>query len=185
MLTLFYGPMFSGKTTMLLELEHMYHNSNKTVCCFKYKHDTRYTDENKIISHNGQQNHVKSHVVSTDLLIPFLSTAITFDIVVIDECQFFKDCVEFVKTLLKCSDKKTLHILCSGLSGDFKQEPFQVVSNLIPLSNKITHLTSVCYICSKDASFTIRTSKDQEQELIGGDQLYKPICHDCLWSNKN
>ncbi|NCY26464.1 MAG: hypothetical protein EBX37_17035, partial [Alphaproteobacteria bacterium] len=35
--------------------------------------------------------------------------------------------------------------------------------------------------CTKQASFTIRTTNDQQQELIGDSHMYMPVCGECLW----
>jgi len=178
MITLYFGPMFSGKTTMLLEQEHMYHISKKQVLFIKYKLDTRYTTENKIISHTGQQSKCESTVIATDSLVGIVECIKQYDVILIDEGQFYKDMIVFVRTLQQQKINKPIYI--SGLSGDFKQEPFQVISELIPLCEKIVHLQSVCHKCTKPASFTIRTTKDLQQELIGDSQIYLPSCGECL-----
>ena len=51
-ITLIYGPMFSGKTTKLIELYRETIAKNRKCVAINYELDTRY-GKNKIISHDG------------------------------------------------------------------------------------------------------------------------------------
>jgi hypothetical protein len=35
-------------------------------------------------------------------------------------------------------------------------------------------------MCAENASFTLRTAKSKEQELIGGEDDYIPVCRECF-----
>lgn len=41
-------------------------------------------------------------------------------------------------------------------------------------------LSAVCMYCSKDAPFTQRTVDNNEVELIGGEEAYRPTCRKCF-----
>ena len=40
----------------------------------------------------------------------------------------------------------------------------------------MTKLTARCEMCGKRAFFTLRKTGDKETELIGGSDLYMPVC---------
>ena len=52
---------------------------------------------------------------------------------------------------------------------------------LVPRAESVTKLTSVCSVCSAEASFTKRLShvEDDAVELIGGTESYIPVCRGC------
>jgi thymidine kinase len=59
--------------------------------------------------------------------------------------------------------------------------------DLIPISDKVTKLRSLCAICKNGtkAPFTLRTTSGNEQILIGSDDCYKPVCRNCYLNNAN
>ena len=99
------------------------------------------------------------------------------NVILINEGQFFKDIVPWVKKAVD-TYKKTIYIC--GLDGDFKRVQFNNwLGELIPFCDKITKLTSICGDCkSKPAIFSHRISDEQEQEVIGNDN-YIPLCRNC------
>lgn len=94
--------------------------------------------------------------------------------ILINEAQFFHGLVDFVKEMLHLG--KTVHVY--GLDGDFKQEPFGKILQLIPLADTYTKLYAVCESCSGKASFSKRLSSNQEQ--YGPHDSYIPVCRTCL-----
>lgn len=48
--------------------------------------------------------------------------------------------------------------------------------NIIPLANSVTKLTARCELCGKRALFTLRKTDETERELIGGAEVYMPVC---------
>ena len=55
--------------------------------------------------------------------------------------------------------------------------------NLVPLAEKVTKLSAVCVTCCNEAAFTQRTIESKEIELIGGAEMYKPVCRKCFMKN--
>ena len=172
--------MFSGKTNMLLTHEQISYRSKHTVSIIfvKYIHDQRYSTSNQVISHSGQQNLEQTKVVMTDSLLSMFEQLTQYNIIYIDEGQFYKDIHDFLKRVSR--EFPDIEIYISGLSGDYKQEPFSTISSIIPLCEKIVHLQSLCHKCGKNASFTERLTQDTQQEVIGGNDMYLPICYKCL-----
>ena len=47
---------------------------------------------------------------------------------------------------------------------------------MLPVADSVTKLTSRCAFCEARALFSLRTGADQAQEMVGGSDLYRPVC---------
>lgn len=171
-LNIIIGPMFSGKTT---ELINLYTNSiyNKKVI-INHNIDKRYTDESSVTSHDK----VSLPAISMTQLDDILHNDIILsnEEFYIDESQFFPDLFKVVTKLLDYNKR----IFLCGLDGDFKKIPFNdgEILKLIPYCNDIQKLHAKCYICGQNASYTKRLVKNNnEQILVGTDEMYQPSCY--------
>jgi len=162
MLKLFIGPMYSGKTTTLLCRLERYKIGGKKCIIIKYKNDTRY-DKDMVVTHSNN----KHDALCTELLSEVEDKIMDYDVILIDEIQFYKDAAFICN---KWANEKIVE--CYGLNGDYKREPFEQISLLIPLSDKITHLTAIDKNNGEHAPFTYRTSDEINQEVIGGMDKY-------------
>jgi len=70
------------------------------------------------------------------------------------------------------------------LDATFQRKPFDVI-NLLPIAEKVTKLSAVCVVCSADAPFTQRLVENSEVELIGGTELYRPVCRKCYMQSSS
>ena len=167
------GPMFSSKTTTLFMYEKKFFILKKKICMIKHSIDNRYSTDDKIINHDGYQS-MHSHVYITSHLSSLFDKLETYDCILIDEGQFFPDlndlCIKF---------GKTKHIVIAGLLSDFKKEAFQSISAILPISDKIIHLSALCTICGEKAPFTSRLVSGDSQTLIGSSESYEPRCGMC------
>lgn len=48
--------------------------------------------------------------------------------------------------------------------------------DIIPLADTVTKLTARCELCGKKAFFTLRKTEETQTELIGGADVYMPVC---------
>jgi thymidine kinase len=71
-----------------------------------------------------------------------------------------------------------------GLDGDFKQQKFGELLDLIPHCDKVEKLTALCSICKngKKALFSHRISDETSQVVIGSIN-YVPLCRSCYQAN--
>jgi thymidine kinase len=53
---------------------------------------------------------------------------------------------------------------------------FGSVLDVIPLADTVTKLTARCELCGKRAFFTLRKTAEPQRELIGGSDVYMPVC---------
>jgi len=174
-LGLIVGPMFSGKTTRIIELYYQYKNEGKNVLVVNYDADRRYHD-----SMLSTHDRVMIPCLFTDRLFDLVNTVNgdyeSADVILINEGQFFPDLYTSVLSMIEVS-KKTVHVC--GLDGDFRREKFGEILDLLPISDSITKLTSKCANgCSFPALFSHRISNEKEKVLIGSD-IYLPLCRHC------
>ena len=166
--------MFSSKTSTLLSYERRYHILKKKICIVKHSFDNRYTKDNKIISHDGY-NCLYSDVYTSSNLTDISNELLNYDCILIDEGQFFNDLKEFC--MLNASTK---NIVIAGLLNDYKCEPFKPIADILPISDKIIHLTALCTNCGEDAPFTSRIINNiTTQTLVGSSEMYEPRCRKC------
>jgi len=172
-ISLVIGPMFAGKTTELMRRYKRQIFAQNTCCIIKYSKDVRYTAGVEIASHDNQQLEAKFAVCKLSELGEQWRQ---FDVIAIDEGQFFPDLLTF--TTVAANEGKT--VIVSALDGDFQQKPFGQICELIPHCESVTKLTAICMHChSAEASFTKRTVSSTQQELIGSDDIYAAVCRKC------
>ena len=47
---------------------------------------------------------------------------------------------------------------------------------MLPVADSVTKLTSRCAYCAEAALFSLRTVGGEQQEVVGGADLYQPVC---------
>ena len=177
MLTIYCGPMYSGKTTKLINM----YNSNKDyfrkiVIDYNIQNDT--IEENQLINHDNK----KIHCIKTKNLNELFyhkTYSIRIGIVktfYINEAQFFPDLKDVVLRLLNM--KKTIHIY--GLDGDFQQNKMGQILDLIPYCDSITKLKGKCNNCDHNSIFSKRITTYLEQYLTD-EKAYIPLCRKCFY----
>lgn len=177
-LHLILGPMFAEKSTTLLRNFRRLQLSRKKCVLIKYQGDKRYTDENYIATHDRilstEQAYPCHHLF--DLEYHEELNLEDYDVLCIDEVQFFPDKLEFCR---KWRAHGKIIIAC-GLYADFKRVPFPQLPELIAISDKTEFLKAICVDCSRDLATTShRLSEEKEQMVIGGSDKYLPLCQSC------
>ena len=165
------GPMFSGKSTRLIELMRKYVYKAKKTIMVKYYADQRYSEKSEVVTHDL----IKYDSINCKLLRNSFETLKQYDVIGIDEGQFFADLVEVCEELALMGKI----VLIAALNGDFRMEPFPVIQRIISKSDKIKLLKAYCFNCHKDAKFSLRIVQSNETVLIGAGEAYKPACREC------
>ena len=172
-LELILGPMYSGKTTLLVDLYHEHQEEDKKVLVINYSADRRYHDS--MLSTHDKVMVPCKFVTKLSELYNEQNLLNDADVILINEGQFFADIYEFALNMVE-SHGKTLHIC--GLDGDFQRNKFGKLLDLIPYADDVVKLKSRCHVCSKSAAFSHRLSGEVEQVVIGSDN-YIPLCRGC------
>jgi len=167
------GPMFSGKSTELIRRLKRYQVAQYNCLIIKYAKDTRY-DDNNIATHDRQM----LKAVSANTLAELTDKAADYDVIGIDEGQFFSDVVEWCEKMANAGKM----VMCAALDGTFQRKPFTNILELVPLAEYVVKLHSVCMNCFGEGSYTKRISEDQEVEVIGGADKYMAVCRRCFHS---
>ena len=165
------GPMFSGKTTRLIGTIRKYTYKAKKTIIIKYYADKRYSEKSEVITHDL----TKYDSIDCKYLKDSFDILKSYDVIGIDEGQFFPDLVEICEQLALL--KKI--VIIAALNGDFRMEPFPVISKIISKADKIKLLKAYCFNCHKDAAFSLRIVQSNETVLIGAGEAYKPACREC------
>lgn len=160
---LIFGPMFAGKTTEMLRRISRGELAHKRCLILKYSKDQRYSSE-KVSTHDYYMH----DALSTALLMPHLQECMAYEVIGVDEGQFFPDIVEFADTLANSGKL----VVISALDGDYLRKPFGKVGELIAKSETVVKLSAVCRVTGQEAAFTERTIKSDQLELIGGAEAY-------------
>lgn len=167
------GPMFAGKTTALLRRVQVEAGTGRNVALIKSDKDNRYGLDS-VVTHDG----TKMPCWALPELSSFQDKLGTeaydkVDVIGIDEAQFFDDLHDFC---CKAADRDGKIVVVAGLDGDYKRNKFGSVLDIIPLADSVTKLTARCELCGRRAFFTLRKTRETKTELIGGADVYMPVC---------
>jgi len=172
--------MFAGKTSHLIRLIKTYQNKNKSCLALNHTLDSRYSNDPYILSHDNEK--IQAKKISSLEEIILNKEYEGYDVVAIDEAQFFKDIVSGAEFF--ANEGKI--VLVSGLDGTYLRKPFGDFMNLIPLAETVTKLHAKCVKCNMAASFTKRINSVENKDiLVGYQQLYMPLCRKCYFIYKD
>ena len=171
MITVYTGPMFSGKSAGLLNAyDNIWNKDN--VLAFKPKTDTR--DFGVIKSRKSSilinafcikdLKEMKKHITKNTKTI------------FIDEIQFLSG---DVSEILKLSIDKDIDFHIAGLNMTSEQKPFGIMPNVLSIADHIYIYKAVCFDCNKEASFSFYEKEKHGDELVGSNG-YLPLCRNCL-----
>ena len=176
--TLVLGCMFSGKTTELMRLSDRYRIANKSVVHVKHSFDDRYSKDS-LCSHDMKTG--KGICITTGALSNIIDRLNEYDVIAIDEGQFFEDITEACCNL---ADNGKI-IIVSALNATYDRTPFLNISRLIAQADDIIYLKAVCVKCGANASFsnlvdTANSKEDPAQIVVGGTNMYRALCRECF-----
>ena len=165
------GSMFSGKTEELIRRLNRARIARQSVEIFKPAIDVRYHDED-VVSHD--ENAIHSTPVQTAAQI--LLYANDFDVVGIDEAQFFDD--ELVNVCNKLADMGT-RVIVAGLDMDYLGNPFGPIPALLASAEYVDKVHAVCIECGGLAQYSHRIVDAKDLVVLGEKEQYEPLCRQC------
>jgi thymidine kinase len=176
-LELYLGPMFSGKTSALVQAWRRYTIAKKRVLVLNHSLDDRYSD-NSLSTHDGKTIPCRF----AKCLADFDAEVEHHDVILINEGQFFTDIYQ--KTVEWVEERHKTVIVC-GLDGTSERQTFGDLCSLIPIADKYEKLTSVCVQCGNVAPFTFRSAQTSNGQVIQiGVKEYSPLCRKCFQKAK-
>lgn len=163
-------------TSELIRRYKRYSIAGKKCLMIKYKNDTRY-DKKMIVTHDN----LKVEAFVCEFLYEADSFINDFDVICVDEVQFYKDAHIFCD---KWANKGKIIEAC-GLNGTFNRTGFEIVNKLIPLADDIVHLKAICKETGQDAVYTKLNIEHEGNnfELIGGNEKYSAVDRKTFFDN--
>lgn len=177
-LTIYAGPMMSGKTTALIaELQDSLEEGHKALV-IKPAIDNRFSEED-VVSHDGVslQKHTGHfvHKIQTNDF-PSKELLANVSVLLVDEIQFFgSHFSEKIQEVLLAG----IDVIAVGLDLDSEGKPFGIMPELFSIANSVFKLVGICSVCGEvTATRTFRklSASSTEQVLIGGAETYEPRC---------
>lgn len=170
------GSMFSGKTEELLRRLTRARIARQKVEVFKPGIDKRY-DEEDVVSHDSK----KSSSIPVENASQILFYAEDFEVVGIDEAQFFGD--ELVSVCNELADKGK-RVIIAGLDMDYLGKPFGPIPQLLATAEYVTKVHAICMKCGNLANYSHRTVKNDKLVMLGETDAYEPLCRKCFLEMK-
>ena len=145
------GSMFSGKTEELIRRLKRAKIANQKIQIFKPSLDSRNNEY--IESHD--KNRIKSLTVKTSYDVYDIGK--DFDVIGIDEVQFFDDEIVSVCNSLA---NNGVRVIAAGLDMDYLGNPFGPMPNLMAIAEYVTKVHAVCSKTGNIANYSYRKNKE-------------------------
>lgn len=162
---IFTGPMFGGKTSLMLAAISREKYRNRKIIAFKPRMDHRYSDS-FISTHTGYK--LKAVPVSSGEEI--IAAADGYDVVAVDEAFMIDGAADALKMLFKSG--KSIYVASIQLSATGKA--FDEIQSMMPWATRIEICTAVCQVTGRDAYYTVRIAESGEEIEVGGAETYQP-----------
>jgi thymidine kinase len=202
-LSIYVGPMFSGKSSKLLQELSTYADIGMRTLYVNHADDIRSTQGDSVVStHSSQYSGLSKRVDSKKTALLAQVDTSPYQVIGVDESQFFDD---LVPTVTRWVQKERKIVVCVGLDGDAFMKPFGHLLELIPLADTVVKLTAKCHRCLEnlqklreqgtasvfsgqtriipglqgplcEAPFTLRLTTETSQKIVGGADKYIPVC---------
>lgn len=167
-ITVFSGPMKSGKTQAIINEYKRNLIAGKSVKMFKPEIDTR--TGSCVSSRNGINIPAISIQKISDI------KKYDADVFFIDEFQFLKGDVSIIRKLADSGKK----FFISGLNLTSEKKPFGKMPELLAIADDVRMLTAICDFCKSDkAVYTFYKNGKKDEEIVIGDSEYSAICRHC------
>ena len=175
-LHLIVGPMFSGKTSRLIQIYRKYcdHFTPDSILLINHKMDAERYSADNMLTHDSDSE----RCIGVSNLNTVYYNAEKTRAIFVNEAQLFQGLKQWVLTLLDTTENTDIY-LC-GLDSDFKVERFGELLDLVPYATSVTKLQGKCSTegCCRPSMFTHRITEDTAQIVIGTDN-YIPVCRRC------
>lgn len=175
------GSMFSGKTSSLEKDVKRFDIARYKTVAFKPSVDERHP-KSKIVTHDNTS--LNAVLVSDISEIQEYFLKHRPDVVAIDEVQFLGGKTEDIMLAINRLLEEDVTVILAGLDMDFTGQAFEIVKELMPISDYLYKHHAVCVRCGSDGWVSNRKTKEQERIVIGALNEYEPLCRKCFLLEK-
>ncbi len=173
-LHLIIGPMFAGKSTELIRKYRHYSLMEKRILVVNHVWNNRY-------GFHGVSTHDSVHIslnntITINDLNDIYSRIHDFDVIFIEELQFFENAKTIIPNLVDTHEKI---VIASGLDGSAERAPMGDVLALIPHADTVERITALCILCKNGtpAIFSSRIHTPENSIVdIGAEDKYQALC---------
>ena len=182
-----YSTMNAGKSTVLLQASHNYHERGMRTYLLTAAIDKR-AGTARIASRIGISEASETFEESENLFekIKLHLVSSKCACIFVDESHFLTK--EQVWQLTTVVDDLGIPVMCFGLRVDFRGELFPGSATLLALADEMREVRTICH-CGKKANMVVRVDsngkvlKEGAQIEIGGNEKYISLCRK-HWKNK-
>ncbi|MEL6711611.1 MAG: thymidine kinase [Pseudomonadota bacterium] len=175
-----FATMNAGKTTYLLQIAFNNAENNIPTTLFTSKIDDRYGIG---IAHSRSGLKQKANTYDHNFsFMEYYKKNPHIKYILIDEGQFLSE--DQVLELMEIVHAKNVSVIVTGLRTDFKGNTFPGSKKLLAIADELIEIKSICP-CGAQATMNIRTIKNNQQILIGGNNMYKSACYKCFLQHQN
>lgn len=175
-----YSAMNAGKSTVLLQASHNYHERGMHTLLLTASLDGRY-GQGQITSRIGLSSAAHMFDDSTDMadLIEREHQVTTLHCILVDEAQFLSE--DQVWQLADVADRLDIPVMCYGLRTDFQGNLFPGSARLLAIADNLREIRTICH-CGRKATMVVRQDdkgqvlKSGAQVEIGGNEKYVSLC---------
>lgn len=166
------GPMFAGKTTMLMRRISEARAEGVAVRVFRPSRDTR-SNPASIQTHGGRS----MPAVEIDSGDQVLDARHACAMAAIDEAHFFAAAL-----LDPCLElrRRGCTVLVTGVDLDHRGRMFEPFASLMPHADAVHRLQGTCARCGRPSTHTQRLVEEEDRIMVGGDDLYEARCAACF-----
>ena len=169
-ISVYTGPMFSGKTNALLSAYERATIARKKVLAFKPQLDNRF-GENVIKSRRfGEIEAI--NITSLKELKKYDA-----DVYIIDEFQFLEGDIRIIQDL---ADEKGKIFHISGLDLTAERKPFGHMPELLAIADHIEKFVAICYDCAEENAIYSYFLGKKDTDIVLGNHEYIPLCRKCM-----
>ena len=177
-LHLILGPMFAGKSTELIRQFNLHKFMGRQILVVNHSWNQRYNSSSVTTHDSSCIEH--DHVITTECLhdIYAYPNLEAFDVILIEELQFFKDAYSVITNLVEAHNKT---VIASGLNGSAERKPMGDVSILIPFADSTIVLHALCKKCRDgtpgvfSSRIVIRSDETTDVD-VGAADKYEALC---------
>lgn len=182
-LTVFAGPMFSGKSEALLARIKRARYARKIVLVVKPHIDNRTAGEiaSRELNEEGKfkkSSSAPAEIVANPAQLMELVSKTGCDVIAVDEAQFFEPWFVGLAHYLVWELGKD--IIVSGLDLDAWRKPFGIMPQLLAMADKVHKMNAHCFQCGAEARFTQKLAGGQSQIEVGDADKYEARCAECF-----
>lgn len=172
-ITVYFGPMFSGKTSKIRSDAFMYSRVFDKKCLFINWKD----DDRGYMTHSGASFPVSFDTRTVENLESIKESGLNYDVILIDEAHFITNLYTVVRFWYE--NKRT--VVVAGLVTRFDGEAIGEIPLLNHVAETYMQFKAKCIECGKegkivDASFTKRVVESNAEVLVGGADSYIAVC---------